>query len=126
MKVVILAGGQGSRLSEYTKIIPKPMVKISGVPIISRIIKHYKKYGFKEYLIASGYKSKKIENFFKKNFTKLDIQVLNTGLNTMTGGRIKRPKYIGEEIFLLTYGDGLSDVNLKKLIAFHKEKIMLP
>ncbi len=123
MKVVILAGGQGSRLSEYTKIIPKPMVKISGVPIISRIIKHYKKYGFKEYLIASGYKSKKIENFFKKNFTDLDIQVLNTGLNTMTGGRIKRlRRYIGEEIFLLTYGDGLSDVNLKKLIAFHKKR----
>ena len=99
MKVVILAGGQGSRLSEYTKIIPKPMVKISGVPIISRIIKHYKKYGFKEYLIASGYKSK-IENFLKK-FTDLDIQVLNTGLNTMTGGRIKRlRRYIGENIFI--------------------------
>ncbi len=123
MKVVILAGGLGSRLSEYTKILPKPMVKILKVPIICRIINHYKKYGFKEFLIASGYKSKKIENFFKKNLTDLDIQVLNTGLKTMTGGRIKRlKKHIGEETFLLTYGDGLSDINLKKLIAFHKKK----
>ena len=74
MKVVILAGGQGSRLSEYTKIIPKPMVKISGVPIISRIIKHYKKYGFKEYLIASGYKSKKIGGSVG---TKFDLGLLH-------------------------------------------------
>jgi len=120
MKVVILAGGLGSRLSEYTRIIPKPMVKILKVPIICRIIKHYKKYGFKEFLIASGYKSKKIEDFFKKNLKDLDIKVINTGKSTMTGGRVKRlKKHIGEKRFLLTYGDGLSNINLKKLIKFH-------
>ena len=120
MKVVLLAGGLGSRLSEYTRIIPKPMVKILKVPIICRIIKHYKKDGFKEFLIASGYKSKKIEDFFKKNLKDLDIKVINTGKSTMTGGRVKRlKKHIGEKRFLLTYGDGLSNINLKKLIKFH-------
>ena len=123
MKVVILAGGLGSRLSEYTKILPKPMVKVLGTPIIVRIIKNYVKYGFKEFLIASGYKSKIIEKYFQKNYKNLKIRVVNTGLKTMTGGRIKRlSKILNNESFLLTYGDGVSNVNIKNLVKFHKEK----
>ena len=119
MKVVILAGGKGSRLSEYTTSIPKPMVKIMGVPIIKRIISFYSEYGFKEFIVASGYKSEIIENYFKKN---KNIKVVFTGKNTMTGGRIKRiEKFLKKENFLLTYGDGLSDVNINKLIKFHKK-----
>ena len=119
MKVVILAGGKGSRLSEYTKSIPKPMVKIAGAPILKRIIGIYKNFGFNEFIVASGYKSEIIKNFFKKN---KNIKVIYTGKNTMTGGRIKRlEKYLNKERFLLTYGDGLCDVNIKKLIRFHKK-----
>ena len=122
MKVIILAGGKGSRLSEYTKNIPKPMVKILKIPIIVRIIKHYEKFGFKDYIIASGYKSKIIENYFKKNLINLKIDVVNTGNDSMTGGRILRlAKLIGNHRFMLTYGDALSNVNLKKLLNFHKK-----
>ena len=123
MKVVILAGGLGSRLSEYTKVLPKPMVKVLGTPIIMRIIKHYHKYGFKDFIVASGYKSKIIEKYFKRNHKNLRIRVLNTGLKTMTGGRIKRlAEILNKESFLLTYGDGISNVNIKNLIKFHKKK----
>ncbi len=119
MKVVILAGGRGSRLSEYTSSIPKPMVKIVGVPILKRIIGIYKNYGFNEFIVASGYKSEIIKSYFKKN---KNIKVIFTGKNTMTGGRIKRlEKYLNKERFLLTYGDGLCDINLKKLIKFHEK-----
>ena len=119
MKVVILAGGKGSRLSEYTRSIPKPMVKIMGVPILKRIISFYSEYGFKEFIVASGYKSEIIKNYFKKN---KNIKVVFTGKNTMTGGRIKRlEKFLKKENFLLTYGDGLSNVNINKLIKFHKK-----
>tara|TARA_A100001011_G_scaffold274743_1_gene284237 strand:- start:2814 stop:3497 length:684 start_codon:yes stop_codon:yes gene_type:complete len=122
MRVIILAGGKGSRLSEYTKKIPKPMVKILNVPIIVRIINHYKKFGFRDFIIASGYKSKIIENYFKKNLLNLKIQVVNTGKNSMTGGRILRlSKLIGNKRFMLTYGDAISNVNLKKLLNFHKK-----
>ena len=125
MKVVILAGGKGSRLSEYTKTIPKPMVKIAGVPILKRIIGIYKNFGFNEFIVASGYKSEIIKNYFKKS---KNIKVIFTGKNTMTGGRIKRlEKHLNKARFLLTYGDGLCDVNLKKLIRFHKKiKTLLP
>tara|TARA_B100001057_G_C22859947_1_gene954079 strand:+ start:1894 stop:2610 length:717 start_codon:yes stop_codon:yes gene_type:complete len=120
IKVVILAGGLGSRLSEYTNTIPKPMVKINKIPILARIIKYYAKNGFKNFIIASGYKSKIIENFFKKKLLNLNIQVINTGKNSMTGGRIKKlKKYLNKERFMLTYGDGLSNVNLNKLLKFH-------
>ena len=120
MKIIILAGGKGSRLSEYTKLIPKPMVKIVKVPIIVRIIKHYVKYGFKEFIVAAGYKYKIIKKYFKNNLLNLNIKIINTGVNSMTGGRIKiLKKYINER-FMLTYGDGLCDVNLKKLLYFHK------
>ena len=86
------------------------------------IMKHYAKYGFKEFIIATGYKSKFIEKFFKKKIEDWKITIINTGRNTMTGGRIKRlRKFINQETFMLTYGDGLSDVNIKKLISFHKK-----
>ena len=121
MKVVILAGGYGTRLSEYTKKIPKPMVEVLKVPILERIIKYYSKFNFKNFIIAAGYKEKIIKKNFKNKLKKLDIRVINTGINTMTGGRIKRlAKLLNKETFLLTYGDGLSDVNLKKLIKFHR------
>ena len=124
MKVVILAGGFGTRISEYTKTIPKPMIPIKKIPILIHIINHYRKYNFNEFYIALGYKGQIIKNYFKKNkFNNCKINLINTGLNTMTGGRLKRmSKYLGNKTFLMTYGDGLSDVNIKKLIQFHKKK----
>ena len=123
MKVVLLAGGFGTRLSEYTKDIPKPMVQVGGKPILVHIMEHYAKYGFKDFYIALGYKSKIIKNYFKKKkFSDWNVNLIDTGLNTMTGGRLKRlNKYISKETFLMTYGDGLSDINIKKLIKFHKQ-----
>ena len=121
MKIVILAGGLGTRLSEYTKKIPKPMVKINKTPIIVHIINHYVKYGFKNFYIAAGYKKNIIKNYFKNNNVDLNIKVIDTGQKTMTGGRIKRlKKYLKKETFMMTYGDGISDENIKKLIKFHK------
>ena len=123
MKIIILAGGLGTRLSELTKTIPKPMVLINGKPLIVRIMSHFAKYGFKNFYIATGYKSKIIKKYFEKKNKKWNVKLINTGKNTMTGGRLKRlKKYIGNETFFLTYGDGLSNVNLKKLINFHKRK----
>jgi glucose-1-phosphate cytidylyltransferase len=120
MKVVILAGGLGTRISEYTKTIPKPMIQIKGKPLIYYIMKHYAKYGFKEFYIALGYKGKIIKDYFNKNFFDWEINLIDTGLKTMTGGRLKRlTKFLGDETFMLTYGDGLSNVNLKKLLKFH-------
>ena len=127
MKVVILAGGYGTRISEYSKTIPKPMIRIGGHPMIFHIMKHYSKYGFKDFIIALGYKGDVLKKFFKKKFYNWNIQLINTGKNTMTGGRLKRlKKYLEHETFMLTYGDGLSDVNLKSLLNFHKKnkKIM--
>ena len=122
MKVVILAGGLGTRLSEYTESIPKPMVKIANKPIIELIIKHYNKFGFNDFIIAGGYKYKQIKDYFERNLIKLNINVVNTGKKSMTGGRLARlKKIIGNERFLLTYGDGLSDINIKKLIRFHQK-----
>ena len=123
MKVVILAGGYGSRLSEYTKSIPKPMVKVLGKPIIHRIIDHYIHYGHYEFFIALGYKGNELKKYFsKKKFPKqIKINLIDTGKNTMTGGRLKRLKPYLKDNFLMTYGDGLSNVNLNKLIKFHKK-----
>ena len=121
MKVIILAGGFGTRLSEYTKTIPKPMIKICGKPIITYIINHYEKFGFNEFIIATGYKKNIINEFFKKYKTKSNIKTIHTGLKTMTGGRLRRlKKIIGNKTFMMTYGEGLSDVDLKKLYNFHK------
>jgi len=122
MKVVILAGGLGTRISEYTRNIPKPMIKIKGQPILLRIMKHYYKFGFNDFYIASGYKGKIIKNYFKNKKFNFKVNIIDTGLSTMTGGRVLRlKKILKSETFLLTYGDGLSDVNIKKLIHFHKK-----
>jgi len=123
MKVVILAGGLGTRLSEYTQSIPKPMIKIKGRPIIYHIMKHYSKYGLKEFYIAIGYKGEIIKKYFNKNSFGWKINLIETGKKTMTGGRLKRlTKYLKNEKFLLTYGDGLSNINISKLIKFHIKK----
>ena len=120
-KVVILAGGFGTRISEYTKTIPKPMIKINNKPILVHIMEHYSRYGYKNFYIALGYKGSVIKNYFKKNKFDWNINLIDTGLNTMTGGRLKRMKKIlGNETFFLTYGDGLSNVNINKLKKFHK------
>ena len=121
MKVVILAGGFGTRLSEHTKSIPKPMIDINGKPMIYYILKFYAKHGFKDFYIALGYKGQVIKNFFKKNSYGWNIHLIETGKKTMTGGRLKRlAKHLRNETFMMTYGDGLSNVNLKKLLKFHK------
>ena len=134
MKTIILAGGKGTRISEYTKTIPKPMIKIGNKPILIHIIEHYSKYGHKDFFIALGHKSQVVKNYFKK-FKKLDeafnyktknfnvsITLSYTGENTLTGGRIKRmAKFINKnEDFMFTYGDGVSNVNIKKLVQFYK------
>ena len=122
-QVVILAGGLGSRLSELTKKIPKPMVKIGNKPLIQHIIESYNKYGFKDFIIAGGYKNKIIKNYFnnyKKN--KINIRVINTGLNSLTATRIlKLKKHLQKQTFMITYGDGVCDVNLRKLLIYHKK-----
>lgn len=124
MKVVILCGGLGSRLSEETKKIPKPMIKIGKMPILSHIIKIYEKFGFTEIILATGYKSEIIERFYSN---KKNISCVYTGLKSMTGGRLLRLKkyFSSNENFMLTYGDGVSSQNIKKLCHFHNshEKI---
>ena len=142
MKTIILAGGFGTRLAEYTDIVPKPMVNIGGYPILWHIMNHYSKFSYNEFCIALGYKAEVIKQYFINyrsinsdlsvnlsngdleffNATSVDwkVELINTGLNTSTGGRLKRlKKYIGKERFLLTYGDGLSDININELIDFH-------
>ena len=120
MKVVILCGGIGSRLSEETKIIPKPMVKIGRIPILKHIINIYKYHGFNNFILATGYKSHIIKNYFKKY---KNIKCIYTGKSTMTGGRLLRlKKYFNKnEEFMLTYGDGLTNQNLKGLKSYHKK-----
>ena len=122
MKVIILAGGLGTRLSEYTKTIPKPMVKVAGKPILLHIMEHYYKHGFKDFYIALGYKGEIIKKFFKKRKNKWNVNLIPTGQKTMTGGRLKRlKKKIGNDTFMMTYGDGVSNINIKNLIKFHKK-----
>ncbi len=123
MKVIILCGGLGSRLSEETKKRPKPMVKIGNSPILTHILKIYKKYGFNNFILATGYKHKVIENFFKRNKS-FNVKTVFTGRNTPTAGRIlKLKKYFNPgENFLLTYGDGISSHNIKKSVNFHLRK----
>ena len=144
MKVVILAGGFGTRLSEYTESIPKPMVTIGGKPILWHIMNRYASYGHKEFILALGYKADAVKNYFlsmrsvNSDFTvdmksgelaihdssSIDwkITLIDTGLETMTGGRVKRlQKYVGSETFMLTYGDGLSNVNFDELLKFHHD-----
>ena len=125
MKCIILAGGYGTRLAEETKIKPKPLVKIGNKPIIWHLMKIYSFYGIKNFIICMGYKGDllKKEVDILSRTEKWNIKYVNTGLKTMTGGRIKRiKKYLNKDdsFFCLSYGDGLSDVNIKKLIQFHK------
>lgn len=144
MKVVILAGGYGTRISEEAHLKPKPMVEIGGMPILWHIMKEYTYYGFNEFIICAGYKQHIIKEWFADYFLhtsditfdytgdesqviihnkyteRWKVTVVDTGLNTQTGGRIKRIKnYVGDEPFLLTYGDAVADVNIKELIEFH-------
>lgn len=123
MKTVILAGGFGTRLSEYTESIPKPMVSIGGKPIIEHIMMIYSKFGFNEFIVALGYKGEIIKKFFdQKKYNKWKIHLVDTGAETLTGGRVKRlKKYLEKETFFLTYGDGVSDVNMNDLLKFHNK-----
>ncbi|MBR09128.1 MAG: glucose-1-phosphate cytidylyltransferase [Rickettsiales bacterium] len=144
MKVVLLAGGLGTRLSEETSLKPKPMVEIGGKPILWHIMKIYSRFGFTEFIICLGYKGYVIKEYFANYFlhqadVTIDmnansfeyhksqaepwkVSLIDTGINSMTGGRIKRVKdYIGNEPFLLTYGDGVGDVNINSLVNFHKD-----
>ena len=145
MKVVILAGGFGSRISEESQFRPKPMIEIGGKPILWHIMKEYAYYGFREFVICAGYKQHIIKEWFADYFLHNSditfdftngsndmivhdqhcepwkVTVVDTGLHTMTGGRIKRvQKYIGNETFMMTYGDGVCDVDLREVLAFHR------
>jgi len=123
MKVIILAGGFGTRLSEYTDTIPKPMVQIGDKPILHHIMQFYASYGHKDFYIALGYKGDVIKKYFKNINNDWKINLIDTGQNSMTGGRLKRlQKNIGNETFMLTYGDGLSNINIKDLLSFHKNQ----
>ena len=121
MKVVILCGGLGSRLADETKLKPKPMVKICNKPILSHITEIYERNGFREFIFALGYKGHVIRKYYLKKKLKSKISLVDTGKNTLTGGRLLRlKKYFEEgENFMLTYGDGLTNQNLKKLLNFH-------
>jgi glucose-1-phosphate cytidylyltransferase len=125
LKVVIFCGGLGSRLSEETKIKPKPMVKIGKEPILIHIMKIYSRYGFNDFILALGYKKNIIIDYFKRNKKKKwNVELIDTGQNTLTANRLlKLKEYLKKENeFFLTYGDGLTDVNIKKLLKYHKEK----
>lgn len=145
MKVVLLAGGYGTRISEETKSKPKPMVEIGGMPILWHIMKEYSSCGYTEFIICAGYKQEIVKEWFNNYFLHMSdvtfdfaqnnkmivhngyaepwkVTVVDTGLNTMTGGRIKRiEKYVGNEPFLMTYGDGVCDVDINKLVEFHNQ-----
>ena len=119
-KTIILAGGYGTRLGDVTDTIPKPMVEIGGIPIIVHIMNHYAHYGHNEFYIALGYKADYIKKYFDNFNSKWDIKLIDTGVDTQTGGRCKIiSKEIGNERAFLTYGDGLSDININKLLDFH-------
>ena len=122
MKAVILAGGLGTRISEESDLKPKPMVEIGGKPILWHIMKIYSHYGINDFVICCGYKGEIIKEFFEDFKSEpWNIQTIDTGLNTMTGGRLKRIEKEIDDTFCMTYGDGVSDVNLNDLILFHKK-----
>ena len=123
MKAVILAGGYGTRISEESDLKPKPMIEIGGKPILWHILKIYSKYDINQFVICCGYKGEKIKEYFGNlDSTLWDIQLVDTGLDTMTGGRLKRIQDHVDDTFCVTYGDGLSDIDINRLISFHKEK----
>jgi len=123
MKTVILAGGLGTRLAEYTDKIPKPMVKIGDKPILSHIMNFYQSFGFDDFIIAAGYKKNVIIEYYKGSKEFKNLKIIDTGESTMTGGRILRLKSFFEkdENFFMTYGDGLCSINLNDLTNFHKK-----
>ena len=126
MKAVILAGGYGTRISEESYLKPKPMIEIGGKPILWHILKTYSKYDINEFVICCGYKGEQIKEYFSKlDSTSWDIQLVDTGLDTLTGGRLKRIQDHIDDTFCVTYGDGLSDIDISRLISFHKEKKIL-
>jgi len=126
MKAVILAGGYGTRISEESYLKPKPMIEIGGKPILWHILKTYSKYDVNEFVICCGYKGEQIKEYFTKlDSTSWDIQLVDTGLDTLTGGRLKRIQDHIDDTFCVTYGDGLSDIDISRLISFHKEKKIL-
>ena len=121
MKVILLAGGFGTRLSEHTDTIPKPMVKIGDKPILWHIMNFYAQYNHKNFYVALGYKGEVIREYFSKISEKWNINLIDTGQKTMTGGRVKRlQKFIGKETCMLTYADGLANINIDNLLSFHK------
>jgi len=123
MKAVILAGGYGTRISEESHLRPKPMIEIGGKPILWHIMKIYASHGINDFVVCCGYKAEIIREYFESfDSEKWNIQLVDTGLDTMTGGRIKRIESYLDDTFCLTYGDGVSDVDISKLIAFHKSK----
>ncbi len=122
MKVVILAGGYGTRILEETILKPKPMIEIGGKPILWHIMKRYSFYGINDFIICCGYKGDKIKDYFSKNKESWNVSCIDTGLETMTGGRLKRVQKLVKDTFCFTYGDTLNDLNIKKLIEFHKEQ----
>ena len=123
MKAVILAGGFGTRISEESDRIPKPLIEIGGKPILWHIMKIYLAHKIDDFVICLGYKGEKIKEYFEQFDSKLwNIQLIDTGVDTMTGGRLKRIQGEIDNTFCVTYGDGVSDVNLNNLITFHKEK----
>ena len=123
MKAVILAGGYGTRISEESDLIPKPLIEIGGKPILWHIMKIYLAHKIDDFVICLGYKGEKIKEYFEQFDSKLcNVQLIDTGLDTMTGGRLKRIQDKIDDTFCVTYGDGVSDVNLNNLITFHKEK----
>jgi len=145
MKVVLLAGGFGTRFAEESELRPKPMIEVGGMPILWHIMKEYSVYGFNDFVICAGYKQQKIKEWFANYFLYTSditfdlskgneitvhnqmsepwrVTVVDTGLHTMTGGRIKRiQNYIGDETFMMTYGDGVCDVDISELVKFHRE-----
>ena len=123
MKAVILAGGYGTRISEESHLLPKPMIEIGGKPILWHIMKIYSTYKIDDFVICLGYKGEKIKEYFDQFDSKLwNIKLIDTGADTMTGGRLTRIQDEIDRTFCVTYGDGLSDINLNDLILFHKEK----
>ena len=123
MKAVILAGGYGTRISEESHLKPKPMIEIGGMPILWHIMKIYSSYGINDFVICCGYKAEIIKNYFEIfNSEPWNIDLVDTGLDTMTGGRIKRIENKINDTFCLTYGDGVSNVNIDNLISYHKYK----
>ena len=123
MKAVILAGGYGTRISEESYLKPKPMIEIGGKPILWHILKIYSNYDINEFIICCGYKGEQIKEYFDKlDSTLWDIQLVDTGLDTLTGGRLKRIQDHIDDTFCVTYGDGLSDIDINRLISFHQEK----